>query len=272
MRARLLLLPAVLAWASPTAAQDTDAAPAFRLSGAATLASDYRLRGISQTDRDVALQGSLTLSHRSGLYATLFAANLKGWGTFGGPDLELDLTGGWRGTLGDASIDAGITWYNYPGGAPITSYVEPTLKLSGSYGPAQLLAGVAWAPPQKPLGNWSNHPDSRPGSSASNLYLWGDASSGIPRTPVTLKAHLGWSDGNPGLGPNGTSVAPTGRYWDWLLGADVALGPVVLGIAYVDTDISPGSAAYRRLQPNFATRDGTSIAGSTIVVSLSAAF
>lgn len=269
---RAILLPAALVIAAPVAAADTDAAPAFRLSGSAILASDYRLRGVSQTDKDVALQGSLTLSHRSGFYATLFAANLKGWGSFSGPDLELDLTGGWRTTLGDATIDASIVWYNYPGGTPITSYVEPTLKLSGSYGPAQLLAGVAWAPPQKPLGNWSNHPDSRRNSRGSNLYLWGDASAGIPRTPVTVKAHLGWSAGNPGLGPNGTSVAPTGRYWDWLLGADVTLGPVVLGLAYIDTDISRNSVAYRRLQPGFAARDGSSIAAGTVMLSVSAAF
>lgn len=76
---------------------------------------------------------------------------------------------------------------------------------------------------------------------------------------------------NAGLGPNGTSVAPTGKYADWMLGADVAVGPVVLGVAYVDTDISAAESAY--LQPNFShTKNGSSIAGAAVVVSGTVSF
>jgi hypothetical protein len=112
-----------------------------------------------------------------------------------------------------------------------------------------------------------------PGDKEDNLYLWGDASAGIPNTPLTLKAHIGYSDGNPGLGPNGTSVAPTGTYWDWMLGADFAIKgtPLTLGVAYVDTDISWREAAY--LQPNFSsTKDNGPISGAQVVFSITAAF
>ena len=110
-----------------------------------------------------------------------------------------------------------------------------------------------------------------PGKKDDNLYLWGDASAGIPNTPITLKAHLGYSNGNSGLGPNGTTLAPTGKYMDWMLGADVAVGPLVLGVAYTDTDIGKAESAY--LQPNFSsTKDGSTIAGSQVVFSVSAAF
>ena len=57
------------------------------------------------------------------------------------------------------------------------------------------------------------------------------ATQRIPKTPFTLKGRLGYSKENPGLGPNGTSVAPTGKYWDWLLGVDAVLGPMTLGVA-----------------------------------------
>ncbi|MEV9627366.1 TorF family putative porin, partial [Klebsiella pneumoniae] len=68
-----------------------------------------------------------------------------------------------------------------------------------------------------------------------------------------------------------TSVAPTGSYWDWLLGVDYVVGPVTLGVAYVDTDISRAKSAY--LLPNFSsTKNGSSIAGSKVVFSVSAAF
>ena len=98
-----------------------------------------------------------------------------------------------------------------------------------------------------------------------------DASFTVPETPLKLKAHLGYSDGNPGLGPNGTSLAPTGKYLDWLLGAEVAVGPLTLGVSYIDTDLSKAETAY--IQPNFSsTKNGSSIAGSTVVFSLSAGF
>lgn len=106
---------------------------------------------------------------------------------------------------------------------------------------------------------------------ARHFYLWGDASIGVPTTPVTLKAHLGYSNGNPGLGPNGTSIAPTGKYLDWMLGAGLALGPVILGISYVDTDISRSESPY--LQPGFSSsKNGSSIANGTVLFSLTASF
>lgn len=88
---------------------------------------------------------------------------------------------------------------------------------------------------------------------------------------MTLKAHIGYSDGNPGLGPNGTSVAPTGTYLDWLIGADVVpVSGLTLSVAYVDTDITEAEAA--RIRPNFATLDGNSISDATVVFSITASF
>lgn len=258
--------------AIPAAAQDaeTDPPKAIEVTGSVALVSDYRFRGVSQTDKQFAVQGGFTATHESGFYASLWASNLSGWGTFGGANMELDVVGGFSTKLGGGTIDVGLTWYMYPGGADVTDFAEPYVKYSGTVGPLSLLAGVAYAPKQKALGNFSNTPESH-GQSQDNVYVWGDASAGIPSTPLTLKAHVGHSNGNPGLGPNGTSIAPTGEYWDWTLGADLALGPLTLGVAYVDTDITKAKAAY--LQPNFSsTKDGSTIAGSQVVFSISASF
>lgn len=258
------------AFAAQAHAQETEAPKPIEISGTAAVASDYRFRGVSQSNKGMAVQAGLTVKHESGFYVGGWASNLAGWGTFGGSNTELDLYGGYAVTMGAVTIDAGLTWYMYPGGADKTDFAEPYVKVSGAYGPVNLLAGVAYAPKQESLGNFSNTPFSL-GQKEDNLYLWLDGSSAIPGTPVTLKGHVGYSDGNPGLGPNGTSVAPTGKYWDWMLGADVAVGPVTVGVAYVDTDISVAESAY--LQPNFSsTKDGSSIAGSAAVVSLTAAF
>ncbi|MBU3078576.1 TorF family putative porin [Sphingomonas sp. XMGL2] len=261
----------LVATAQPAVAQ-TDAPKPFTVSGSVGLVSDYRFRGVSQSDKEMAVQGGVTITHESGLYGGFWGSNLSGWGTFGGANMELDLVAGYKLPVGSgASLDVGLTWYMYPGGYSNTDFAEPYVKLSGTVGPVNLLGGVAYAPKQQALGNWSNTPQSRAGDKEDNLYVWGDASAAIPATPVTVKAHLGWSDGNPGLGPNGTSVAPTGKYLDWLIGADLTIAPLTFGVAYTDTNISKSEAAY--LQPNFSsTKNGSTIAGSRVLFSVTAAF
>lgn len=255
--------------AAPKAARAAEGGP-ITVSGSVALVSDYRFRGVSQSDEEMALQGGITVTHESGAYAGTWGSNLAGWGTFGGPNLELDLFAGYKfEPVAGVAVDAGVTVYTYPGGASKTTFAEPYVKVSGAVGPATVLGGVAYAPKQTALGNYSNTPQSR-GQKQDNLYVWGDVSGTVPGTPLILKGHLGYSDGNPGLGPNGTSVAPTGEYLDWMVGADLPLGPLVLGVAYVDTDISKSESAY--LLPNFANSGGGSITDSKVVVSLTATF
>lgn len=266
--------------ATPAFAQEAEAPEPFTVSGSVALVTDYRYRGVSQSDKEFALQGGVTVTHESGVYAGMWASNLAGWGTFGGPNLELDVFGGYKFDLGGgAALDVGLTWYMYPGGAAITDFAEPYVKLSGTTGPLTLLAGAAYAPKQEALGRWFNTGldaaggvPNNPGAKDDNIYLWGDAAVAVPGLPLTAKAHIGYSDGNPGLGPNGTSVAPTGSYWDWSIGLDYAVvGPLTLGVAYVDTDITDAGSNY--LRPNFQTTDkAESIADAAVVFSLSAAF
>jgi hypothetical protein len=269
----------IMACASPALAQDETAPPEpITVSGSATIASDYRFRGVSQTDKEMAVQAGVTVTHESGIYAGVWGSNLAGWGTFGGANMELDVFGGFKTPIGGGgTLDVGLLWYMYPGGADTTDFAEPYIKLSGTTGPVTLTAGVAYAPKQRALGNVfftglaaaDGVPDD-PGDSEDNLYLSGDAVAAIPNTPVSLRAHIGYSDGNPGLGPNGTSVAPTGEYFDWNLGADVTLKGLTLGLSYIDTDISRSDSLY--LYPNFSKGGTDSIADGTIVVSLTAAF
>ncbi len=263
----------------PAFAQDEPAGP-VTVSGSVALVSDYRFRGVSQSDRGMAVQGGITATHESGLYAGTWASSLGGWGRFGGSNMELDLFAGYAVPLGEnATLDVGLTWYMYPSGADKTDFAEPYVKLSSQIGPIKGLIGVAYAPKQQALGNWQSSATSgidNPGDKEDNFYGWVDVSGAVPNTPVTLKAHVGWSDGNPGLGPNGTSIAPTGKYLDWMVGADLAIPgtPLTLGISYVDTDIARVEEEY--LRPNFMVNDskdaGKSIARGTVLFSVSAAF
>ncbi len=272
----------LIAAAAPAIAQDAPVKP-ITVSGSVGLVSEYRFRGVSQSDRNLAVQGGFTIAHESGFYVGTWGSNLAGWGTFGGSNMELDLIAGFKKTLGDTggTIDVGATWYMYPGGFNNTDFIEPYAKLSGTTGPLNLTAGVAYAPKQQALGPWYANGASaaagvydRVNAKHDNLYLWGDGSVGIPTTGLTAKAHIGYSKGNKGLGPFATSVAPTGEYWDWLAGVDYTIPnlPITVGVAYVDTDITKRESAY--LQPSFSRgQDGVgSIAGATVLFSVTAAF
>jgi uncharacterized protein (TIGR02001 family) len=270
---------AIAALAAAPAMAQTDPPKPITVAGSIALVTDYRFRGVSQSDRNPAVQGGITVSHQSGFYGGFWGSNLAGWGTFGGANLELDLIGGYKHEFAGTTVDVGLTWYMYPGGADETDFAEPYIKLSRTVGPAGLTVGAAYAPKQQALGRYYFSGASAqtgvyddPGDRQDNTYLWGDAAVAIPGTKATAKGHVGYSWGNDGLGPNGTSVAPTGEYLDWMLGVDYAIyGPITLGVAYTDTDISKREAAY--LQPNFSdTGNGKTIAGSRVIFSVSAAF
>jgi hypothetical protein len=218
-------------------------------------------------DRALAVQAGLTVSHESGLYVGTWASNLSGWGTFGGSNTELDIYGGYKMPIGGVTVDVGLTWYMYPGGADKTDFAEPYVKLSGTVGPVSCWRALPM-PPSRIAGPLVSergvlrHGRARcAGRQVGQPLCLDRRQRGDSQHPGHAESACGYSDGNAGLGPNGTSVAPTGKYADWMLGADVAVGPVVLGVAYVDTDISNKEALY--LQPNFSqTKNGSSIAGA----------
>ena len=207
---------AVATFAWPLAAQ-AQSADAVTVNGSAAVTSDYRFRGVSQSNREMEVQGGVSAPHESGFYVGAWASSLSGWGTFGGANMELDVVGGFRASLSDnATLDLGLTWYMYPGGADKTDFAEPYAKLTGTTGAATLTAGAAYAPAQQALGKWyetgadaaAGVYDS-PGAKDDNLYLWGDAAWVIAGTPLIAKAHIGHSWGQNGLGPNATALAPT---------------------------------------------------------------
>jgi uncharacterized protein (TIGR02001 family) len=214
--AGLLALAGLLPLAAPASAADLGGG--LGLNGGATLTSDYRFRGISRSNEDPAIQGSLTLSHESGFYAGAWASSLDDNPRLGGG--EVDLYGGWAGEIASGTdLDVGLTYYAFPDGEERlggNDYLEPYARVSHTLGPVRATVGAAYAWSQAATGN------------DDNLYLFTDLSAGIPATRFTVKAHAGYSNGG---------MAPTGDYLDWSLGVDAVAGPVTLGVAYVDTDL-----------------------------------
>ncbi len=73
------LLFAAAAMSAPAFAQDdpiTGGGGPLSLSGEVAVVSDYRFRGISLSDEEIALQPSLTLSHESGFYSGVWGSTM----------------------------------------------------------------------------------------------------------------------------------------------------------------------------------------------------
>jgi uncharacterized protein (TIGR02001 family) len=211
------LLPLLVFLAAPALAEPNDeAAPVgakASVSGGITLLSDYRFRGISRSDGGPAVQGQITVSLPNGLYAGGRGTTLKGVHALG--DAELDLYAGYGATIGSGTtLDAGLTYYAFPGGGGGTDYAEPYVSLSHTLGPVEATLGAKYAWSQKALGG------------EDQLYLFGQLEGGIPLTPLTLTAEAGRQEGGR-----------FGHYWNWSLGGRYAMGPIEGGLRYVDTDL-----------------------------------
>ena len=116
------IAPALIA--TPAFAEDAPSSP-ITISGGATLVSDYRFRGISQTDKRFAVQGTFTIAHESGLYATVWGSSIDDYVANGG-DQEIDLIAGYKHSFGGTTIDGGVLYYYYPGShGANTDFVEP---------------------------------------------------------------------------------------------------------------------------------------------------
>jgi uncharacterized protein (TIGR02001 family) len=237
------VVPAALI-ASPATAQDAPSSP-VTISGGATLVSDYRFRGISQTDKRLAVQGTFTISHESGLYGTVWGSSIDDY-VASGSDQEIDLIAGYKKTFDGTTIDAGLLYYYYPGShGANTDFAEPYVSVAHTFGPVTGKITANYAPSQKALTIGAGKED--------NLYLAGDLSAGIPSTPLTLAAHFGHS-----FGPSYLTIGK--EYSDWNVGATYAWKNLSLGIQYVDTD------------GRFITPSGRNASTAGIVASLGVAF
>lgn len=238
MRFKLITLSGLLlATATPAFAQDeTEPAPAITVSGSATVVSDYKFRGISQTDGNFAVQGGITISHESGFYIGTWGSSIDDYVTVHGTaHQELDLIAGYKKSFDGVTFDIGAVYYVYPGTRPgfpgdtsASDFIEPYASLAYGIGPVTAKATVNYAPKQKALALDQGLTGAL--EKEDNVYLAGDLSASIPNTPIGLTAHLGHT-----WGPSWLS-GPTDEYTDWSLGATATWKSITFGVQYVDTD------------------------------------
>src|SRR3989338_2408299 len=110
MLKKIVMAGVVAAAFLPAFASAAEQAPAspHTLTGNVGLFSQYIFRGLTQTDRDTALQGGFDYSHSSGLYAGTWGSNISWLRDFnaysGGGSLELDFYGGFKGNIGKSDF------------------------------------------------------------------------------------------------------------------------------------------------------------------------
>jgi uncharacterized protein (TIGR02001 family) len=229
-------------------AQEEEPKSDITVTGSVTLATEYRLRGISQTDSDPAIQGGLTVAHSSGVYVGTWASNLAGYGSFGGSNMELDLIAGFSKPVGPVTLDVGGIYYVYPG-THNTDYFEIYGSVGGKLGPVNAKLGAYWAPEQDNIGG-------------DNIWLYTDFAFPIEGTPITLKAHAGYSDGDSGY-TKGLDI------FDYSVGVDFTWRNLTLNVSYVGTDLDEDDAD---LFWTAGTKFGREITGGTVLGSLTATF
>jgi uncharacterized protein (TIGR02001 family) len=87
-----------------------------------TAVSDYDFRGVSQSGKDPALQGSADYAFANGLSIGAWASNVD-WGVE--DEIELDLYLNYAGKINDTfSWTTGATWYDYPDGDDLDGFWE----------------------------------------------------------------------------------------------------------------------------------------------------
>lgn len=177
-----------------------------RWSASATLVSDYRSRGISESWLEPALQGQVQYKHPSGWYAGLWGSQVSD-NVYPGAKLELDYEAGYAHPFANGmGIDTGLVRYTYP----------------GSDGPDGALAyfGVNWRALTVRYTHWTFGPvrDSKYFEVNANFDLGGDWKFGLHAGTRTFPDE------------------PEAEYSDWRASLAKAFGKTTVGIYYTNTD------------------------------------
>ena len=205
----LAMLLLSMPFAAAAAAADDGDAPASSLSWDIGAVSDYLFRGASQTDEKATLQGSLTWTAASGVYAGAFASGVD----FGAdsPDVEVDYFVGYGFDASDkVNLDVMLNRYTYPGASELayneliaTATIADHWQLSVGY------TNDVWG-------------------SGTDGWYYGLARDWALPSDLTLSANVGRSVFR--------DEAVAADYTDWGIGVGRSFGPAEVSLGYYGTD------------------------------------
>lgn len=200
-----------------------------------TLTNDYDFRGITQSAKDPAIQGSIDYAADSGWYVGAWGSNVD-FGPGSDVDVEVDLYSGFTGTSeAGLGYDVGLVYYSYPSESDL-NYFEIYGSVSYEWFKGKLWYSNAFGGDaaqdlfSETVGN----------DDASAIYVEGNATIPLPQN-FSVLLHAGYSTGdywdNTARAANldaGTNF--DGEYIDYSIGVGYTINNVNLALKYVDTD------------------------------------
>jgi uncharacterized protein (TIGR02001 family) len=215
------LLSAALASTLITAATVASADDAWTTSANVALTTDYKFRGISQSDESAALQGGFDVNHESGFYVGAWASSVdfdtNGPGYDG--SLELDYYLGYGSDIGatDFSFDVGVMAYTYPGDNGD----------DGNYN--EVYGSIAW----KDLTVGAVYSDDYYAETGDFTYVYAEYSYGLP-WELSLDLHVGYNMIDEG---EGFLSSDEDAYTDYSVSVSRDFMSFNFAVSYAGTDL-----------------------------------
>lgn len=226
--------PVMAQTAAPAAAAPAAApTPDWTIAANVGVFSDYRFRGISQTNKYPAIQGGIDISHKSGFYVGNWNSNVDS-AMYNGGNIEMDFYGGYKTSFGDFGLDVGAIYYYYPGsGANNTIKIDNgEVYVAGTWGPLSAKYNYA-------VTHFFDAPDSK-GSGYLDLGYSQDLGNNFG-----VNAHYGYQWLKGGARVTQINLSTSDNIADWKLGGTYTIDGWALGLAYVATNrnLTYGTAA-----------------------------
>lgn len=224
-----------VAFADDAAAPAAAPTPEFTITGAAAIVSQYKFRGITQSDSKPAVQATFTVSHKSGFYVSMWGSSgassrTDALSTYISPNngTEIDVFGGYTHSFAKSGItlDGGLYGYIYPN-LTANNLFEVYADASKTYGPISFKAGFNWAPKQRYF-TFFNTP------TKYSMYEYGELGFTPTKVPaLTFHSHLGHTGGGLNFGK---------EYLDYTFGVGYKWKALTFDISGVGTNISHADA------------------------------
>ena len=174
-----------------------------QVTGNLGLTSDYRFRGVSQTQNAPAVQGGIDYNHKSGFYVGNWNSSVSSDLYTNGSGVESDLYAGFKSKFLGFDLDVGSMNYFYPRATNNTSTNFDTNELYVAVGKGPLTAKVS-----NSLSNYFGTSNSK-----NSQYYQADIVQPLGKSKISLLAHVGrtevnnnsnlnYTDYNVGLGYN----------------------------------------------------------------------